>query len=159
LSRESSLQLRIAAVDKSKIKCVAVIQCAVAHERCPGAKCAAAFSGRKHYFVGYGPGTIYYVPFGCGGCPGRRVGRLATYLKRAFKKHQSVEPEEIAVHLATCIVGDNAHYPPCPFRQDIKLMLSRKGLKVVEGSVYSKSLEAKREAGVYAKLPPIENVS
>ncbi|HUS47840.1 MAG TPA: CGGC domain-containing protein [Phycisphaerae bacterium] len=146
-------------MDKSKIKCVAVIQCAVAHERCPGVKCAGAFAHRKHYFAGYGPQVEYYLPFGCGGCPGRRVGRLASLLKRVMKKDQQVEPDEIAVHLASCIVTDNGHYPPCPHRGEIKTILSRKGLQVVEGSVIAESNEARRQAGVYAPRPPIDNVT
>jgi predicted metal-binding protein len=148
-------------MDKSEAKCVAVIQCAVTHERCPGMKCAGAFSGRKDYFAGYGPQAAYYVPFSCGGCPGRRVGRLLGVLKKAMKKHYAVEPGEILVHLATCVVGDNGHYPPCPFVKDIKTMIGRKGLHFVEGSYISRgpSGTAKRQAGVYAPLPPLDNLT
>ena len=167
-------------MDKSKAKCVAVIQCSVAHERCAGVACAGSFAQRKGYFAGYAPaalpigvpasgaadgvasstpGEAYYVPFGCGGCPGRRVGRLLANVKRQIKRLHGVEPDEIIVHLATCIVGDNGHYTPCPFVKDIKTMIARKGLHFVEGSLHSRDPGAmkKQEAGVYAPLPPLDN--
>jgi predicted metal-binding protein len=148
-------------MDKSKAKCVAVIQCSVAHERCPGARCAGKFVERKDYFAGYGSDAKYYVSFGCGGCPGRRVGRLLGALKKQMKKSHNVEADEIVVHLATCVIGDNGHYTPCPFVKDIKTMVSRKGLHYVEGSLYSTGDSAlrKREAGLYAPLPPLDNMT
>jgi len=156
-------------MEKSQAKCVAVIQCSVAHERCPGAKCAGAFAQRKDYFAGYAPagdggggsGAAYYVPFGCGGCPGRRVGRLLSVLKKNMKKLLGVEANQIVVHLATCVIGDNGHYTPCPFAKDIKMIIARKGLHFVEGSLYSRGPGAtkKREAGVYAPLPPLDNIT
>jgi predicted metal-binding protein len=146
-------------VDKSKAKCVVVIQCSVAHERCPGAGCATKFVDREDYFAGYGPDAKYYVSFGCGGCPGRRVGRLLGTLKKKVKAHQGIEPDEIVVHLATCVIGDNVHYPPCPHVKDIKTMIARRGLHFVEGSYvsHSPSVIRKHETGVYAPLPPLDN--
>ena len=180
-------------MEKSQARCVAVIQCGVSLERCPGVKCAGAFALRKDYFAGYpegssgkppgpggqsgtgagGPGTDagvpgaeagvpgepYYVPFGCGGCPGRRVGRLLGVLKKNMKKLHGVEADRIVVHLATCVIGDNGHYTPCPFAKDIRTIIARRGLHLVEGSVYSRNpgSTAKRAAGLYAPLPPLEN--
>ena len=146
-------------MDKSQAKCVAVIQCSVSHERCPGAKCAGAFAQRNDYFAGYGADAAYYVPFGCGGCPGRRVGRLLSCLKKNMKKQHNVEADQIVVHLASCVIGDNGHYTPCPFAKDIKTMIARKGLHFVEGSLYSRGPGSvkKREAGEYKPLPPLDN--
>lgn len=146
---------------KSRAKCVAVIQCSVSHERCPGMRCAGAFTGREDYFAGYGAGAAYYVPFGCGGCPGRRVGRLLAALKKSMKRDYGVEADEIVVHLATCVVADNGHYPPCPHIKDIKTIIARKGLHFVEGSIAPKnpSLAKHRQAGDYAPLPPLDNLT
>ena len=142
-------------MDRQKIKCVAVIQCDVARERCSGAHCAISFVGRNGYFAGYGPEAVYYVPFQCGGCPGRRVSRLGHNLRKAMKS-QGLEPDQIAVHLASCLVTDNGHYPPCPHLADIRLMLSRKGLRVVEGTRISDSADRQRQAGHYKPRPPLE---
>ena len=147
-------------MDKSQFRCVAVIQCAVSHERCPGGACAASFFARKHYFAGYGPETMY-LAFQCGGCPGRRVSRLLETLRKQMKKQCGLEPDQIAIHLATCVVSDSAHYPPCPHVKDIRTMVARKGFHLVEGSFLSGSASAakKREAGVYAPLPPLDNIT
>lgn len=135
------------------VKCVAVIQCEFAHERCTGADCARAFVNRRESFSAYGPEVLYYVPFPCGGCPGRRVGRLAHQLKSVMTKKAGLEPEEIAVHLSSCVVCDNAHYPPCPHAEDMKLMLRRKGMRVVEGTHFSDKAERRRAEGTYRPRP------
>jgi predicted metal-binding protein len=132
----------------AKIKCVAVIQCEVSREHCSGAQCGISFAERKDHFAGYGSEAIYYLPMTCGGCPGRRVSRLAAHLKKALAKRE-VTPEEIVVHLASCVVNDNHHAPPCPHLEDIKLILSRQGLTVVEGSMISGTAERRRQSGVY----------
>ena len=136
-----------------KAKCVAVIQCAVTHERCTGADCARTFVLRRDAWAEHGPEAVYYVPFTCGGCPGRRVSRLASHLKRVMTKKAGLKPEEIAVHLSSCMVNDNAHYPPCPHLDDIRLMLGRQGLRVIEGTHISQKAEGRRQQGLYRKRP------
>lgn len=133
----------------AKTRCVAVIQCEVAHERCTGVNCARTFADRTEKFSDYGPEAVYYVPFPCGGCPGRRVGRLAAQLKRHMGKRSDVKPEEIVVHLSSCIISDNGHYPPCPHIDDMKLVLERKGLRVVMGTHFAKGATRKRGEGIY----------
>jgi len=128
---------------KSGVKCVAVVQCEVARERCAGAHCALSFHRREHHFAGYGQDVIY-VPMSCGGCPGRRVSRLAANLKSRLRKDAGIEPSGIVVHLAACVVTDNGHYPPCPHLAYIKTILAREGLRVVEGSYLSAAAEQRR---------------
>jgi predicted metal-binding protein len=125
----------------------------VAHERCSGATCAISFANREHHFAEYGEEAVYYVPFSCGGCPGRRVSRLAAQLKKHMKK-LDIAPDYIAVHLASCVVTDNWHYVPCPHVDDMKRMIERKGLRVVDGSVISSVSEDRRKEGVYTGRPP-----
>ena len=147
---------------KPEVKCVAVVQCAVAQERCAGVHCALAFHRREHHFAGYGPPAgrspsagegpdIIYMPMSCGGCPGRRVSRLAANLKNMLGKGAGIEPAEIVVHLAACVVTDNGHYPPCPHLDYIKTILTRKGLRVVEGTYVSATAEKRRQSGSYVK--------
>ena len=133
------------------VKCVAVIQCHIAHERCPGARCAVVFARREDRFAGYPKdASIFYVPFTCGGCPGRRVSRLVTQLRKAMQK-AGVEPGEIVFHLASCLSNDNAHYPPCPHLVYIEKILARKKARVVRGSRISATAERRREEGLYER--------
>jgi predicted metal-binding protein len=132
------------------VKCVAVIQCHIAHERCPGARCAVVFAERKDRFAPYAKDAVYYVPFSCGGCPGRRVSRLVTQLRKVMQK-AGVEPGEIVFHLASCMSSDNAHYPPCPHLAYIEKILARKKARVVRGSRISSAAEKRREEGVYER--------
>jgi len=134
--------------ERKPIRCVAVVQCHVTHERCTGVSCATSFAKREHQFAGYGSEVEYYVPFTCGGCPGRRVSRLMSQLIRKLKK-QGVGKDEIAVHLSTCIVFDSGHYPKCPHIDYMKKILMRKGLKVVEGSYVSNKASERRQANFY----------
>jgi predicted metal-binding protein len=136
--------------EKSGARCVAVVQCAVAQERCAGVHCALAFHRREHHFAGYGPDTIY-MSMSCGGCPGRRVSRLAANLKNMMRKEAGLEPSEIVVHLAACVVTDNGHYPPCPHLDYIKTILARKGLRVVEGTYVSATAAQRRKTGSYQR--------
>ncbi len=130
---------------EGSVKCVAVVQCDVALERCCGANCAISFSGRKHHFDTYGHEVIY-VSFSCGGCPGRRVSRLVSHLLRKLKK-VDIGRDGVAVHLASCVVNDNAHAPPCPHIDYMKRILERRGLRVVEGSHISSMAERRRSEG------------
>ena len=134
--------------EQGRTKCVAVIQCEVAHERCSGAQCAAGFAEREDLFAEYGNEVKYYVPFPCGGCPGRRISRLVVNLQKVMKR-RSVEQDEIAVHLSSCMASDNAHNRPCPYLDDIKVVLARKGFSVIEGSLVSKTAERRRREGIY----------
>jgi hypothetical protein len=38
-------------------------------------------------------------------------------------------------------------------------MIARKGFHYVEGSMYSTSPKAKRDAGIYAPMPPLDNIT
>jgi predicted metal-binding protein len=136
--------------ENQDVKCVAVVQCHIAHERCAGTSCAIAFAKRDHHFAGYGEEAVFYVPFTCGGCPGRRVSRLAVQLQKPMKNLE-IGPENIVVHLAACVVNDNWHYLPCPHVDYMKAMIERKGLLVVEGSVVSSLSEKRRKDGVYQR--------
>lgn len=136
---------------KSKVKCVAVVQCAVARERCAGVHCALSFHRREHFFTGYGP-EVLYLPISCGGCPGRRVSRLAANLKRLLGRSANIEPDQIAVHLSACVVNESSHYPPCPHLDYIKAILARKGLNVVEGTYVSATSDKRRREGYYARF-------
>jgi len=108
--------------DKKTTK-IAVVRCDIVSETCPGVACFKAFNKRKVHFSGYGEAEIIGF-FTCGGCPGRRVFRLVDSLL----KH-GVD----AVHLSSCMLMEGG-YPRCPHVEEIKQMILKKGVKVVEGT-------------------------
>lgn len=130
------------------IKIVAVIQCAIALERCSGFHCSWAFRRKKNYFKDYS-GDIIYVPFSCGGCPGRRISRLISNLEKGAKRQDGTDKKFIAVHFTACIVTDNGHYPLCPFKDYMKAIILQKGFKVVEGGYESDGSKKRRENNYY----------
>lgn len=130
------------------IKVVAVVQCAIALERCSGFHCSWAFHKKKNYFKDYSADTIY-VPFSCGGCPGRRVSRLISNLAKGAQKLEMVDKDNIVVHLTACVVTDNGHYPKCPFRDYMKVILLQKGFNVTEGGYESGGSKKRRENNYY----------
>ncbi len=103
---------------------VAVVRCDIVSETCPGVACFKAFNKRKVHFSEYGPDTEIIGFFTCGGCPGRRVFRLVDSLL----KH-GVD----VVHLSSCMLMDTG-YPKCPHIDEIKKMILKKGVKVIEGT-------------------------
>ncbi|VVB96534.1 CGGC domain protein [uncultured archaeon] len=103
---------------------IAVVRCDIVSETCPGVACFKAFNKRKVNFSEYGPDTEIIGFFTCGGCPGRRVFRLVDSLL----KH-GVD----VVHLSSCMLMDTG-YPKCPHIDEIKKMILKKGVKVVEGT-------------------------
>lgn len=135
---------------ENKIKLIGLIQCDFAKERCSGFACVNSFEERVDAFERYSKEEkIMVVPFDCGGCPGRRIGRSVANLIRNSKKKALINKEEVVIHLASCMVTDNAHYPPCPHLDYIGEILSRKGVKVVKGSYKSKTTQKRREASIY----------
>lgn len=135
---------------ESKVKLIGIIQCDFAKERCSGFGCVNSFTKRIDAFTKYPLGAeIMVVPFNCGGCPGRRTSRTVSNLVKRAKKKAEIEKDEIVIHLASCMVTDNGHYPPCPHLDYIATILKRKGMKVKKGSYKSKTATARREAGLY----------
>ncbi len=135
---------------KRQPKIVAVVQCAIALERCSGFYCANAFHTRQEFFKGYAKDEdIMYMSFSCGGCPGRRTSRLVANVKKQGKKHLKAQEKDIVVHLSGCIVRDNGHYPKCPHLDYIHAIVEQKRLKVVLGSNESELAVKRRKQGYY----------
>ncbi len=103
---------------------IAIVRCDIVSETCPGVACFKAFNKRKVRFSEYGPDAEIIGFFTCGGCPGRRIYRLVDSLL----KH-GVD----AVHMSSCMLMDTG-YPRCPHIDEIKKMILKKGVKVIEGT-------------------------
>lgn len=104
---------------------IAVVRCHTVAEVCPGVGCLTAFAHRKLNFADYGPDTEMIGFFTCGGCSGRRVSRLVEKL---------LDHGLDVVHLSSCMCMDEADYPKCPFKTQIRKTIEGKGVRVVEGT-------------------------
>ena len=82
--------------------------------------------------------------------PQRHVGVAGKIedLNRKLKRWGD-DRRDVVVHLASCVVSDNYHRPPCPHRDYIKTIVERKGYPVIFGSYISKTAEKKRQDGIY----------
>ena len=128
-------------------KLVVVIQCDIVCKRCAGFGCMKTFFDRTGPFEGY-PEDTRYMPMTCGGCCGAGVAGKLEDLNHKLARYKE-NKEDVVVHLASCMVSDNYHRPPCPFRKYIKDIVERKGYPVVLGSYLSKGAQKKRDAGIY----------
>lgn len=138
---------------EGKVRLIGIIQCDFAKERCSGFSCMNTFTKRLDAFAKYPLGAeIMAVPFNCGGCPGRRIPRIVANLVKRAKKKAEIEKDEIVIHLASCMVTDNGHYPPCPHLDYIETILKRKGMKVRKGSYMSKTASSRRKSGLYERF-------
>lgn len=122
--REAEAQFRALMKKDKKTTRIAVVRCDIVSEVCPGVACFNAFNKRKIHFSEYGKDAEIIGFFTCGGCPGRRVFRLVDSLL----KH-GVD----VIHLSSCMLMEKS-YSKCPHIEDIKQMITRKGVKVVEGT-------------------------
>ncbi len=135
-------------VGGKKTRLIGIVQCDIAKERCSGLTCINSFDKRIDAFTNYGTG-IMAVPFNCGGGGGRRISRTVAHLARKAEQKAGIKKEEIVIHLSSCIVTDNGHYPPCPHLADILEILKRKDFRVRLGSYKSNTATKRREQGVY----------
>jgi predicted metal-binding protein len=121
---EAEAQFRALMKKDDKTTRIAVVRCDIVSEVCPGVACFNAFNKRKVHFNEYGKDAEMIGFFTCGGCPGRRVFRLVDSL---IKYNVDV------IHLSSCMLMEKS-YSKCPHLEDIKQMITRKGIKVVEGT-------------------------
>jgi len=103
---------------------IAVVRCDIVSETCPGVACFKAFNKRKVHFEQYGDDAQIIGFFTCGGCPGRRIFRLVDSLL----KH-----DINVIHLSSCMLLEKS-YAKCPHIEEIKQMITDKGVKIVEGT-------------------------
>ncbi|MBP2627991.1 MAG: hypothetical protein H6Q68_2702 [Firmicutes bacterium] len=130
-------------------KYILIIQCDIAHNRCSGFACTNSFYERSGAFEKYGE-NIKYISFTCGGCCGKSVAAKIEHFTRKLTLKTDILKDEVIIHLASCMVTDNAHYDRCPHVDFIKRILAKKGFtNVVEGSYISGGASRKREMGIY----------
>ncbi|MHC4883624.1 MAG: CGGC domain-containing protein [Planctomycetota bacterium] len=132
------------------IKLIAIVQCHLVHERCPGYFCDRAYTERSGGFEGLELSEgVRKLSLTCGGCCGRALHRKLVTLKKKAKQFDEIESDEILVKLATCITRDNYHGPACPHLDYLKTLVEKTGLAWSPDTSISKKAEKKRAEGVY----------
>jgi predicted metal-binding protein len=116
-------------IDKSQIKCVAVIQCDHALDRKNSALYALEFLRRENVFQDY-PDDVIFVASSCGGCPGKSLPGLARQLERLTRSVEDMSGDRIVVHLAA-----HKQEHSCAHREYIKQLILHQGLSCVENDL------------------------
>jgi predicted metal-binding protein len=131
-------------------KLIAIVQCHLVQQRCPGYICDRAFVNRSGGFekLSLADG-VRKVSFTCGGCCGRALHRKLVLLKKKAKQYDGIEAEEILVVLASCISKDNYHGPPCPHLDYLKTLIEKAGLSFSCDTCVSKKAAQRRAEGIY----------
>ena len=133
---------------------VAVVQCHLVKQRCPGYFCEKAFHERTGAFARYAPESpLRALYFTCGGCCGRPLHRKLALLLRNLEKREGIGRDRVVVHFSSCIAYDNHHGPPCPHLDYLKALVAKLGVDVVEGTRESSRSRRLREEGVYGTGP------
>lgn len=128
-------------------KLIVVIQCDIVQKKCIGYACMKSFYDRAGKFSDYDADTRY-LTITCGGCCGASIAAKLEDLNRKLKRWGD-EKKDVVIHLASCVVSDNYHRPPCPHKDYIRSIVERKGYPVILGSYISKIADKKRQAGIY----------
>ncbi len=130
---------------------IVIVQCHIVMERCSGYFCEKAFNERSGLFSTYPRNEPYRTLYlTCGGCCGRALHRKLLDLITTIKKQESVDKDQIVVHLSSCITKDNFHGPVCPHLDYLETMIHDKlGLDIVQGTYISRKSEKRRNAGIY----------
>lgn len=131
-------------------KLIVVIQCDIVQKKCVGYPCMKSFYERTGKFSEY-EADCRYMTLTCGGCCGAGVAGKIEDLNRKLKRYGE-ERSDVIFHLASCVVSDNYHRPPCPHKEYIKSIVERKGYPVILGSYISKTAERKRQEGIYKEF-------
>ena len=136
-------------MDKRSIRYVVVVQCDHTMKRCSGFACSESFFGRSAAFEGYEEGTKY-LTVTCGGCSGTGLAGRLEHFEKKLRTLTDIGKDEVAVHLATCVVTDNRHHDRCPYVDYMREIIEKNGFKnIVEGTYQSQASRKLREAGVY----------
>ena len=130
---------------------IAIIQCHIVTEKCPGFFCENAFTKRMGAFAKYKSNKdLRCVTITCGGCCGRAVHRKLALLLKTLKNREGIQKDDVMVHLSSCVAFDNYHAPPCPHIEYLKKLIADKlGLKIDYGTKISDLSEKRRGEGRY----------
>ncbi len=125
------------------------VQCDIVKQRCSGYQCELAFHNRADSFAAYGQ-EVRFLSMSCDGCCGRAVHRKLGNLLRQGGKREGLKPEDVVVHLSSCVCKESYHGPVCPHLEYLESLIADKlGLAVVHGTVINDKAESRRQSDQY----------
>lgn len=131
---------------------IAVVQCHLVKQRCPGYFCEKSFHERSGGFANFAKDKSFRILYmSCGGCPGRALNRKLSNLVRRLKEKEDIGKEKIIIQLSSCITKNNFHGPSCPHLDYLKNIITKMALDFQEDTRISKLSEKRREEGIYKK--------
>jgi predicted metal-binding protein len=137
-------------MEYAPIQLIAIVQCHLVHQRCPGYFCDRAFVNRTGGFEGLGLApNVRKLSLTCGGCCGRALHRKLALLRKNAAEHDGIGPEGIMVKLSSCITKDNYHGPACPHLGYLEKIIEKAGLAWSPDTHLSKTAQKRRSAGIY----------
>jgi predicted metal-binding protein len=129
---------------------IAIVQCHIVAERCPGFFCERSFHARTGGFAGLAKEKMYRVlHITCGGCCGRALHRKLSLLAQKAQKHDEIPPSQILVKFASCITKESYHGPKCPHLDYLVNLVDKLGLDYSFDTHISAKAEQRREEGLY----------
>lgn len=141
---------------RSSVRYVLVVQCGKARRRCSGFACENSFHERLFSFDGYGPG-VRFMSVSCDMCEEGALAEQLAHFARKLQKKTDIMPDQVSVHLSSCVVTDNSHHARCPRVTRIRDLIEAQGLAhITEGTYVSARAQARRASGAYAAAPKLE---
>lgn len=129
---------------------IAIVQCHIVKERCPGFFCERSFHNRTGGFAGLAKEKMYrVVHITCGGCCGRAMHRKLALLAQKAQKIDAIPSSELLVKFASCISKDNYHGPKCPHLDYLVKLVDKLGLDYSFDTQIADTSERRRTEGRY----------
>jgi predicted metal-binding protein len=129
---------------------IAIVQCHIVKERCPGFFCERSFHQRTGGFADFSKDRLYrVVHITCGGCCGRAMHRKLALLAQKAERFDQVPRNQILVKLASCVTRDNYHGPACPHLDYLTTLIDKLNLDYSLDTHISNKAQERRAAGIY----------
>ena len=131
---------------------IAIVQCHIVMERCPGFFCERSFHGRTGGFAGLAKEKMYrVVHITCGGCCGRAMHRKLALLTQKALKFDEISSSQILVKFASCITKESHHGSKCPHLDYLVNLVDKLGLDYSFDTHLSAKAEERRAEGLYGE--------
>lgn len=93
----------------------------------------------------------------CDACGEGTLAEQLSHFVRKLQKKTDITPDQVSVHLSSCMVTDNAHHARCPYVVRVRDLITAQGLvHITEGTYVSARAQARRESGIYTAGSELE---
>ena len=134
-------------------KYIIAVQCDRSRSRCGGYHCELTLHKRRGAFRFYRGRDVRMTTVTCGGCDSDGLAETLKHLLGKLRKVEQIEPEHVAVHLASCMTRHSHHSPRCRQVEKFKRLCAQVGVDCVEDTYLFGPTEEKRRARLYPTNP------